>query len=572
MKLYIKIAFMLLVSLLINISCTDDFAELNTPNDLITSDVINLDFLFTRVLAESIVHSEENGMGTTGNYCGMSYSGANAPFVSGDNSGVWNRTYGDYSRNLSDIIYLASTREDSEDLVNKKAAARIMKAWVFARTTDWYGNIPYSESSLDITKAISTPKYDSQKDIYIDLFKELKEAVAEIDNSKASYGSADILYGGDMDKWVKLANSLRLRLALRIRYADETLAATEMADLTEANLITSRSDDAKLYTRSEFTDQLNDQYSSLLQTKSNLAKRKPPKTFIDILKDSNDPRLKVFADTAKASFPGTPGYESIDFFGYRGTPLLGSAPVQQKYPYGDQTTSDWSDILYTPTQELPIFNASETYFALAEAALFGLKGNTSDAQGYFEKGIRLAQERVLEMYEGAKSELPEVESLFLAQGGGESDAAYLARVDAHVESLLESHKITQTEIDDFIANAAVVTLSGSLEEQLEQIINQKMIALFPQESEGWAEWRRTGYPRILVGDDNSALAGTIPRRMPWPTSEQTINGEQYQAALEAIGGDGKNTRLTKVWWDQNTNRPQHPGTVEWMEQPWVQTN
>ena len=101
---------------------------------------------------------------------------------------------------------------------------------------------------------------------------------------------------------------------------------------------------------------------------------------------------------------------------------------------------------------------------------------------------------------------------------------------------------------------------------------QKMIALYPQESEGWAEWRRTGYPRILIGDDNSALEGTIPRRMPWPTSEQTINGEQYRIALQEIGGEGANNRLTKVWWDQNPNRPVHPGTVEWMEQPWVPFN
>ena len=567
-----RILIILSLSLFIITSCTDDFEGMNTPNNLITSDVINVNYLFTNVLARSIVHNMESGMGTTGNYSGMSYSGANSPFASGDNNQVWSNTYGEYARNLNDIINLINNSDDSEEMVNKKAAARIFRVWVFARATDWYGNIPYFESSLPIDQAVSTPKYDDQRDIYIDFFKELREAVAEIDVSKPTYGAADVLYGGDMSKWIRLGNSLRLRLALRIRYADENLAATEMADLVEADLITSREHDAKLYTTRRFTSQLNPQFSALQEAQSNLSKRQPSKTFIDILKDSNDPRLKVYADTAMASFPGTPGYETVPFFGYRGTPLLGAAPVQQKYPYGDQTTSRWSDFLYTPTQELPIFNASETYFALAEAALVGLKGNSAQAQGYFEQGVSLAMERTLETYESGKTEIPEVEALFLAKEPGESDAEFAARLALHIESYLESHKITQFEIDDFIANSPSITLTGTTEEQLEQIINQKMIALYPQESEGWAEWRRTGYPRILIGDDNSALEGTIPRRMPWPTSEQTINGEQYRIALQEIGGEGANNRLTKVWWDQNPNRPVHPGTVEWMEQPWVPFN
>lgn len=567
-----KIIFLITLSLLINFSCTDDFEGMNTPNNLITSDVINVDYLFTNVVARAVVHNEEDGMGTTGNYCGMSYSGANLPFASGDNSGVWNDTYGTYARNLNDIIHLVETSEDAEDLVNKKAAARIMRVWVFARTTDWYGNIPYFESSLPVDEAVATPKYDHQRDIYVDLFKELREAVSEIDPDKETYGAADILYNGDMSKWAKLGNSLRLRLALRVRYADANLAASEMADLNEADLITTRDDDARLYTTRDFTSQLNDQFSALLEAQSNLVKRKPSKTFVDILINADDPRLKVYVDTAMASFPGTPGYESVSFFGYRGTPLLGASPVQQRYPYGDQTTSDWSDFLYTPTQELPVFNSAETYFALAEAALVGLKGNSGQAQGYYEQGVRLAMERTLETYESGKAEIPEVEALFMAKEAGESDAEFAARLALHTESYLESHKITQAEIDDFIANSPSITLTGTQEEQLEQIINQKMIALYPQESEGWAEWRRTGYPRILIGDDNSALEGTIPRRMPWPTSEQTINGEQYRIALQEIGGEGSNNRLTQVWWDQNPNRPEHPGTVEWMEQPWVPFN
>ena len=95
------------------------------------------------------------------------------------------------------------------------AIARILKAWAFAKVTDSYGDIPYFESSLPQEDAVYKPKYDTQQAIYTDLFKELREAAAQLDENKESYGSADLVYAGDVVKWGKLANSIRLRLALR---------------------------------------------------------------------------------------------------------------------------------------------------------------------------------------------------------------------------------------------------------------------------------------------------------------------------------------------------------------------
>ena len=90
------------------------------------------------------------------------------------------------------------------------------------------------------------------------------------------------------------------------------------------------------------------------------------------------------------------------------------------------------------------------------------------------------------------------------------------------------------------------------------------------EHQGWCEHRRTGYPRILVGEENSPLNGKMPRRMPWPGDEQLINGEQYQIALQRIGGEGKDSRTTRFWWDANPDPfKEHPGTVETRTTPWV---
>jgi hypothetical protein len=554
MKTHIKIIILFSLLLLLGNACTDDFDQLNTSRSLVTEDVADVNMMFTRVLATTIVESPEEGFGYFGIYAGYSPAGASRPFELSENNGVWNETYTNSGRNLSDIINICTKRDNAADLVNKKAIARILRVWAFSRCTDTYGDIPYSEACLPVDQAITVPKYDLQKDIYADFFKELKDAVAEIEPgaSKLSYGNADILYKGNLDKWKKFGNSLRLRLALRVRYADAAMATAQIADLTEADLITTRADDAFIRNIDDFPNHQNRQYNDVLSRKGGVEKRAVGKTFLDILKDNNDPRLPVFCDTVKVVIPGEP------LFGYRGMPLLSGENQQEGYAYSDFTVSTWSDLFWVKIQELPLYKASETYFNLAEAALFGLK--SGDAQAYYKKGVELALAHSKEMYDKAVPQLPEVVNLFKNGNATEADIA----------AVIEGKKITQAQIDDFIANNAVVTLSGTNEQKLEQIINQKVVALFPMELQSWSEHRRTGYPRILVGVENSPLQGKMPRRMPWPTTEQTINGVQYQIALDAIGGEGKDERTTSFWWEANPDpyKP-HPGTVETRTTPWI---
>lgn len=560
MKNYIKILTVVSLVSLLSFSCTDDFDRMNTSRSLVTQEIVDIDMMFTRLMAETFVNGE-SGFGTTGNWAGMSVSGANRPFETGENNGVWDNTYSNLGRNLSDIIDICSKRDNSADLVNKKSIARIMKVWAFARCTDTYGDIPYFESCLPVEKAVTTPKYDLQKDIYTDFFKELKEAVAEMDDTKPSFGDADVMYNGNIGKWKKFANSLRLRLALRIRYADAAMATAQMNDLTEADLITSRGDDASIYNITDYPEHENERYIDLVARQATVEKAMVAKTFLDIMKNNNDPRLHVYCDTVTAWFPQTPGYEDVPYFGYRGRPLLSGENPQEGYAYGDNTVSKMSDLFWVQIQEFPLYKASETYFNLAEAAVFGIK--SGDAQAYYKKGIRLAMEHAKELYESAVPQLPAVVSLFKAGQSQQEKDKYLA-------GLLAEKELTQEQIDDFLNNEPVTVLNGTNENKLEQIINQKIIALYPQEFEGWCEHRRTGYPRILVGVENSPLKGHMPRRMPWPGSEQLINAEQYQVALERLGGAGKDSRTTTFWWEANPDpyKP-HPETVETRTTPWV---
>ncbi len=117
--------------------------------------------------------------------------------------------------------------EDPAD-VNKLAVARIWRAYIFHRLTDLYGDIPYSQAGEALTRKNYTPTYDKQADIYADMFKELEEAINSFDASKRTFATADLIYGGDINKWKKFGYSLMLRLGMHLssRAATEALAQT----------------------------------------------------------------------------------------------------------------------------------------------------------------------------------------------------------------------------------------------------------------------------------------------------------------------------------------------------------
>ena len=363
------------------------------------------------------------------------------------------------------------------------------------------------------------------------------------------------MYGGDVDKWKKLGNSLRLRLALRVRYADAALATSAMSDLTEADLITTRADDANIYTCTDYRDNQNSEYNRIVDRQGmgetgcyNLGK-----TMLDILigdgdtHNPADPRTGIYADTAKATWISV--YDTT--FGYRGHALLGNALVENKYPYGGRSTSERPAFWAVPVYEKSIIKCSEVYFALAEAALFGIK--SGDANALYQLGIDKAIEWTQDFYDNAEPQMHETIQIF-------DDSTW---TDAVYDIYMAEKEVTQAEVDAFKLNA-VYTLSGTQEEQFEQLINQKMIALYPDEFQGWTEWRRTGYPRVLVGPDDSVFR----RRNRWPTNEQLVNSDSYAEALAQLGDE--DDEYTRVWWDANSEAPRaHSGTVEWRALPWV---
>jgi hypothetical protein len=559
-KIYkINIVFLCALGFLLANACTDKFEEFNTDPKIVTAELIDPGLLLTYVESE-FVGSANYGNGTYGCFCGMCKRDDDAPFLETDAPGRWNYAYTVQLNNLSNIIQLIEGKENKDELINKQAIARILKVWAVANLTDTYGDIPYSESCLPQEQAVYAPKYDTQQSIYADLFKELKEAAAQLDENKDSYGSADLIYGGDVAKWKKLASSLRLRLALRVRYVDAALAREQMSDLTEAGLMTSLSEDAYILNNTDYPDHLNPRYYRIVNYSTTQESVHTHMVMIEILRNDSinlDPRIKIYADTVMATWKGGTSPNGYPFanWDYRGSPTLGMVPVEYKYPWNLPAVSDLADFWRVPIVAPAIMRCSEVYFALAEAKLAGLlpAGFSNSAEQYYQKGIDASIDWYKWFYDLTAPQMSDLMINYIHNPAWTPGPQW---TEADVQQYLEYKRIKDEEVAAFKATEGY-TLSGTEEEQLEKIINQKLVALYPDEFQGWCEYRRTGYPKIPIGPDMAALAGVIPRREPWPTTEETINSVSFKEALSRFGVD---SRLTKFWWDAN---PAAPHIYEW---------
>lgn len=482
-----------LSSLIMGTSCTKKFDEVNTSPTLVTREVIQPSLLFSAAIKGFVFELPAQGL--ISDYSGYYRNpAAGNVFLERDWGNPYNSFYRSYLINLAEIMRL--TKNDTLK-VNQYAIARISRAMIFQVLTDAYGDLPYFESLNSVEEAILQPKYDKQEDIYKDLLKELKEAAAQLSNSSSqiSYGNADLLLKGKVDAWRKFANSLRLRMAMRIRYADAALAAQHINEVLTQPLITSNADNVALAT-------LNDGNSANVSNFFTRNSTQPNNmlvsfTLTDNLKRLNDPRLPIFARPANSAIAG-----------YRGAPLqLG--PDQADNRYATDSVARMATSFLQQVYNIIVMNAAEVYFLRAEAALADI--STEDAQAMYLEGIKAA----------------------MAQYG-----------------------VAAGDITTYLASPAG-TLTGTDEEKLEQIIVQKWLGIYYNTYEAWAEFRRTGYPRIWTGTTLGDTEGNIPRRATYPTAEILRNEVNVKEAISRLTNG--NTLMSRIWWDKKAGVPfAHP--------------
>lgn len=254
---------------------------------------------------------------------------------------------------------------------NQLAVARILKAYYFLHITDRFGDIPYFDA-LKRTENF-TPEFDAQKDIYTDLFKELKEAVAQMDGGAPVTG--DILFGGDMDQWKLFANTIRLVMALRISNADPATGRAEFNSAQAAGVISNNSENI-FYTF--LADQNNDNpWEDAFETRLDHC---VSDVFVNALLVINDPRIRVFANPAVAT--GT----------YVGMPYGITEAAAGAIP--NSSVSFLGNAMRQQTSPSYIYTYAQILFSLAEAAQLGwIPGGDAAAASYYNDAIKASWEQ-----------------------------------------------------------------------------------------------------------------------------------------------------------------------------------
>lgn len=358
---------------------------------------------------------------------------------------------------------------------NQIATARILKAYFFQWITDRWGDVPYSEALKG--QEDFSPAFDKQQDIYTDLFKEWKEAAAQFDNGPTVQG--EILLNGNVARWKKFANSLRMVAALRISQADAVKGAAEFKSAMADGVFTSNADNVQFKYLSDLNNE-NPLYNNYQTT--NRKDFAVSSTFVDYLKKVSDPRLPFIA--------------SKNLLGeYRGVPY-GVFPITWKV----QDISLVAPTLSAQTAPINILTYAQILFAKAEAAHRGWI--TEDAKTLYEAAVKASLQQWM--------------------GTAYTDDAYKAY-------------IAQPDVAYTAANA------------LERIGTQRWIALFFQGTEAWNSWRRIGFPKLTPAPTTLNGGTAIPVRTAYPTTEFTLNKDNYTAV---VARQGKDDQYTPVWWDK----------------------
>lgn len=403
------------------------------------------------------------------------------------------------------------------------ALAQILKISAWHKATDMFGPIPYKEAG----KGLITVPYDSQEEVYKSMFKELSDAIevltkyADNGNSKL-LPNADAVYAGDVHKWVVYANSLMLRLAMRVYYADAALSKKYALQAVNHSygVMKTKDDEAKMERGAslEFKNNLDvliNQYNECRMGSSMLA----------YLGGYQDPRLPKYFNTSTVSQAVTVG----TYGKYSGVPTGHDVSSNDAF-------RDSSRPAITSTTPTYWMRASEVYFLLAEAALHGFAvGGT--AESLYEKGIEMSFEE-----NGiASSEVADYMS------SGLKPSAY-------------SFHLTNpgVNVDVPAVTEATTAWSGTDEEKLEKIMIQKWIALYPNGQEAWSEYRRTGYPKlhsVVTNYSNSEIDSEVGiRRMRFPTNKSTSAEDiaNLESARKLLRG-GLDKAGTRLWWDNKNH-------------------
>ncbi len=383
----------------------------------------------------------------------------------------WDRSYRDILKDLDEARKIINNADNGgiapEVIQNQLASISVLEVFTYHVLVDTFGDVPFTQA-LDIGNV--NPQYDEGSAIYSAIITQLNEAINNIDVNVGSFGASDYLYGGDMAGFKKFANSLKLRMAVRIARVDAGTAATMASEAIASGVFESNADNAN-FQYLDGSPNANPVWTDLVE--SGRQDFIPSDVVVNIMVGLDDPRSSIyFADNLPTYTGGAYG---------------------ENAPYALHT--HLGDIFHQPDTEGILMDYPEVAFLLVEAEELGI----ADPVGTPAENYNAAVTASIEYW------------------GAEGAAAYLAQ-----------------------PNVAYATASSTWQET---VAVQKWVHLFNRGFEAWTTYRLYGAPALKTTPFSNEQS---PRRYTYPNDEPSVNGPGYNAAVSAIGGDEKTTR---VFWD-----------------------
>lgn len=522
------------------VGCTDNFEELNTNKYEVNPD--NMPFAAQFIEPLTYVYAPQQNMFQF--WTNLSIDLFGGYFMTPHNfSGNGNADYnlnrgfcGGMYENFYLHIFNNSRRLiqacEEKGLPDYAAVMRVVQAYALSTTTDAYGPIAYR--SILEGNTVAFP-YDSQESIYNDLFSLLDEAIngfKEGASSAEDMQAFDYWCQGNKELWIRVANQFKLRFAMRIVKSNPTLAKQKAEEAVQGGILTSADKDIVI-------DQgLSNELTRMFEwgdcgINANL---------VTIMEGYKDPRLPLYVTMNTDNITCADGStitKGTKYLGLRGGCNLPNKPNQ----FGN-----FSGIVCSYSTPFPVLKVAEAYFLRAEGALRGWNMG-GKAKDLYEEGIRISIKNELK-YKGVFSDISTIsdENIDAYVNGTTTQNDFVDPVNA--ENSIKAMNKVSVKWDE----------TASDEEKLQRIIIQKWIANFPLSTEAWAEYRRTGYPKLFPNRVNSSN-GTIDtdeqiRRLIYSSIEINTNNTEMQKGIELLNKENSSSKFsgdiggTRVWWDK----------------------
>lgn len=529
-------------------SCTKKFEDYNRYQDYVTNDMLTRDYMviygFFVQMEKNVIPGGNNSTDEVNNYqlsenlqgdIWSGYMGVTNLWNNGSNnstyslipnwiSAAFQNTFTGVMPAWNKIKNLTIDKDSTNDSYKAIfAMAQIIKAFAVSRTTDMYGPLPYLKFGQSAT---ATP-YDSQEAIYNSFFSELDHAIVDLksyltkNNNVSPSTEYEVIYKGDYAKWILFANTLKLRLAMRLAYVNEILAKTKAEETVRSGLgfIEIKANNALFRSSGVFT-----LINPIAYIQENYKDIRLGANLQSFLAGYNDPRLPAMCRTVNG------GYYSI-----RNGISINSS---QQNSYQNNT----SLVNIATTDPLPWITAPESLFLRAEGALRGWNMGNS-AKYFYESGV----------------------SASFDQWNVGAATTYLANTinkpAAYKDTVNPANNISAGSIVPGSSRLVLDTISikwnesQSMELKLRRIITQKWIALFPDGQEAWSEFRRTNYPYIfpvVLNRSNGVISTSIQiRRIIYPQSEYRTNAAGVAQGISML--NGADNGGTQLWWDKKSH-------------------